>query len=448
MNLVTFADHVSLTMEKSAGSTNLVFEAGRDYVIAQSHFNRMITKDEVKDRLFKWSRIENRIPNFNANAKKPGTQRLLLYNGSGGYGDQIMTWPFARILASYGFEVHVLVDPGNVSCWWNMPFIRSVQNIPMQYEQFKMFDYHVIFETVVNAEEHQDQLHPLDQMLRRVGINPDAVDPKLKVYHPHFTFLETQAALQFQGKPIGMYQLSAANHVRCLPPNDSAYLLSKIAEQYPHIHWLALYDKFIPEPYRKAMECQKCAGKGRIETETIEIEIPPVPVVHDMSNVTADKALEEVKAATQSIAATQGKKKHEICQKCKGSGTLRQNIQLYQAASLRELWAVTQRAAVVIGPDSMMIHIAGSLEIPCVGLWGPCNPMNRVKYYKNHYPIWKKEVCKFSPCFAYAGAFPKYCPPRPNRTVCECLAAVGPSDVIEQLQKILTPPPAPAPVKA
>jgi len=441
MNLVTFAEHVSLTMEKSAGATNMVFEAGRDYVIAASHFNRMIAKEEVKDRLFKWSRIENRIPNFNANAKKPGTQKLLLYNGSGGYGDQVMTWPFARILASYGFEVHVLVDPGNVSCWWNMPFVKSIQNIPIQYEQFKMYDYWVIFETVVNAEEHVDQLHPLDQMLRRVGINPDAVDPKLKVYHPNFTFLEMQAAMQFQGKPIGMYQLSAANPVRCMPPNESAYLLSKVAEAYPNVHWLALYDKFVPEQYRKAVECQKCNGKGRLESNVVEP--PPVPIVHDMANVSADKALAEVTKATESIAAA-GRKKQEICPKCKGSGTLRHNIQIYQAASLRELWAVASRAAVVIGPDSMMVHIAGSLETPCVGLWGPCNPMNRVKYYKNHFPVWKKEVCQFSPCFAYAGTFPRYCPPRKDRQICECLGAVGPADVIEQLRKIIPTPEPPA----
>lgn len=433
MNLVTFAEHVAAGMEKSAGASQLVFESGRDYVIPQSHFNRLIADEGIRQRLFKWSRIENRIPNFNATVKKPGTQRLLIYNGSGGYGDQIMTWPLAAILTSYGFEVHMLVDPGNTSCWWNFPWIKCVHTLPMQYEQFKMFDYYAIFETVVNAEEHQDQIHPLDQMLLKIGINPDSVDPKLKVIRPNFTFLEMQSTLAFQGKKFGMYQLSAANPVRCLPPGDSAYMISKIAEAYPDIHWLALYDKFIPEPYKKALQCTKCDGSGRIQ-----VAAPPAaPVTIDAKGKSQDEFVNQVAAE---ILET--KTKNEICTKCRGSGTLRHNIQLYQQPVLRDLWALATRATIIIGPDSMMVHVAGSMEIPCVGLWGPFNPANRVKYYKNHYPVWKKEVCAFSPCFAYSGVFPRYCPPRPNRNVCECLGAISPPDVIEQIKKVIPLPPA------
>jgi ADP-heptose:LPS heptosyltransferase len=436
MNLVTFAEHVAVGMEKSAGASQLIFEAGRDYVIAQSHFNRLVADEGVRQRLFKWSRIENRIPAFNATVKKPGTQRLLIYNGSGGYGDQIMTWPFAAIMKAYGFEVHVMVDPGNTSCWWNFPWIKGVHNVPMQYEEFKMFDYWIMFETVVNAEEHQDQIHPLDQMLLKVGVNPDSVDPKLKVIRPNFTFLEMQSSLAFQGKKMGMYQLSAANPVRCLPPNDSAYLLSKIAEAFPDVHWLALYDKFIPDAYKKALQCPKCEGSGRIQ-----IAGPAVPVMIDAGTKTQQEFVAEV---AKEVIAEKVAAKNEICPKCHGSGTLRHNIQLYNEPVLRHLWAMTTKASVVIGPDSMMVHVAGSMDIPCVGLWGPCNPANRTKYYKNHYPVWKKEVCQFSPCFAYAGVFPRYCPPRPNRAVCECLGAISPQDVIEQIKKVI-PLPTPLP---
>ena len=433
MNLVTFAEHVAISMEKSAGSSQLVFEAGRDYVIAQSHFNRLISDEGIRQRLFKWSRIENRIPNFVASAKKPGSQKLLIYNGSGGYGDQIMTWPLAAIMKAYGYDVHVLVDPGNTSCWWNFPWIKGVYNVPMQYEQFKMFDYWAIFETVVNAEEHQDQIHPLDQMLLKLGVNPDSIDPKLKVIRPNFTFLETQAATAFQGKRIGMYQLAAANPVRSLPPNDSAYILSKIADAFPDIHWLALYDKFNPEPYSKAVQCVKCGGAGKIPST---VATAAVPVMIDAGTKTRDQLVKEV---AKEIIATKTEPVHELCPKCKGSGTLRPNIQLHNAPILRELWALTANAAIVVGPDSMMVHVAGSLDIPCVGLWGPCNPANRVKYYRQHHPVWKKEICQFAPCFAYSGVFPRYCPPRPNRAVCECLGAVSPQEVIDQIKKAFSP---------
>jgi ADP-heptose:LPS heptosyltransferase len=435
MTLVTMAEHVAVSMEKSAGASQLVFEAGRDYVIAQSHFNRLATDEGIRQRIFKWSRIENRIPNFNATApKKPGAQKLLIYNGSGGYGDQILTWPFAAIMKSYGFDVHVLVDPGNTSCWWNFPWIKGVYNVPMQYEQFKMFDYWAMFETVVNAEEHQDQVHPLDQMLLRVGINPDSVDPRLKCIRPNFTFLEAHAADAFQGRRIGMYQLSAANPVRSLPANDSAYLLTKLADAYPDLHWLALYDKFVPEAYPKALQCTKCDGSGKVPRA-------PLPEAAPVKIEAGTKTQKEfVEAITKEIIATKSEDLHDVCPKCHGSGTLRPNIQLYNAPVLRDLWAVASKAAVVVAPDSMMVHVAGSLDIPCVGLWGPCDPQRRVKYYKHHYPIWRREPCQFTPCFAYSGVFPRYCPPRPNRAVCECLGAIAPQDVIDQIKKIIPLP--------
>lgn len=430
MNLVTFAEPVSINFKKSAGASTLQFEAGRDYVLPLPQFTRIMAEQAVSARAYKISRIENRIPNFNVNARKQGSQRLLLYNGSGGYGDQIMTWPFARILTSYGFEVHVLSDPGNQTCWFNFPWLKSIQTIPMQFEQFKMFDYHIMLEAVVNTDEHPEQQHPLDVMCRKVGIDPNTVDPKMRVVRPNFTFLEMQAGNAFQGKRIAMFQLASANPIRCLPPNDSAFLLFKLAETWPEIHWLALYDEFIPEAYKKAMECQKCKGTGRIEVPVNDPTIALTGTVrpNDPTNGLAD--------AVAARTAT----KNEICLKCQGSGTLRSNIQLYNAPVLRELWALTTKAAVVVAPDSMMVHVAGAMDVPCVGLWGLVNPENRVKYYKNHYPLYKRDVCPFSPCYAYSGAFPKYCPPRPNRNVCECLGAISPGDVIEGVKQFIPLP--------
>jgi hypothetical protein len=431
MILVTFAEHFSIGLEKSAGASNLLFEAGREYVIAQQHFNRLMENEAMRQRLYKWSQIDNRIPFFNATApKKPGTQRVLFYNGSGGYGDQIMSWPFAAILKSHGYDVHVMIDPGNKSCWFNFNWIKALHDVPMQYEEFKMFDHYAVFETVVNAEEHSDQIHPLDQMLLRVGIRPESVDPRLKALRPSFTYLETQAASIFQNRKMGMYQLAAANPVRCLPANDSAYLISKVAEAFPDIHWLALYDKFIPKEYIQALQCKKCNGAGKIQ-----VTEEPQQVIIDIGTKRPEPNSAEIEEIVNKIAKPSVR--NEICQKCSGSGTLRQNIQLYNQPILRELWALSQHAKVIIGPDSMMVHVAGSLEVPCVGLWGPCDPKNRTKYYKHHFPIWKKSACNFSPCFAYSSTFPRYCPPRPNRNVCECLGAISHAEVIEEVKKAI-----------
>lgn len=459
MTLVTFAEPVQIAFQKSAMTTQLVFEAGREYVIAQQHFNHLCQQQGIAQRCFKMSRIENRITNFNVSARKQGSQRLLLYNGSGGYGDQIITWPFAKILFSRGFEVHILSDPGNQMCWWNFPWIKTIQTFPMQYEQWKMYDYHVMMEHVVNVDEHQDQQHPLDVMLNKVGIDPATVDPALKVVRPNFTFLEMQSTIPFHNKTIAMYQLSAANPVRCLPPNDSAFLLTKIADAYPHIHWLALYDQFNNDTYRKTLVCPKCEGQGQI---TVDVPfVPPPGAVRECVNAegtvtgyvgtcvgnVAPEAGPAMAIAQVAQAEAEGKvvtqpagPTKEPCPKCKGSGTLRPNIQLYMAPSLRELWALATRAKVIVAPDSLMVHVAGCMDIPCVGLWGLTAPGNRVRYYKNHAPVWKREACPFSPCFGYAGTFPKYCPPRPNRAVCEVLGAIAPQDVIDQIKNFIPLP--------
>jgi hypothetical protein len=377
MNLIRFAEPVTISFKKSAGGATITFEAGRDYVIANQQLERILHDENIRNRAYKISKLESRIANFHVGARKAGTQRLLFFNGSGGYGDQIITWPVVKLLSGMGYEVHVLTDPGNNVCWWNFPWVKSVDICPIPYERVKLFDYVCIFESVVNMDEHQDQEHPLDVMLRKIGVDPRAVDASLKRVAPNFTYSEMANTQVFKDKTIGMYQLSSANQIRCLQPADSVFMLLKLADAYPHIHWLALYDEFVKPEY-----------KTQLEEKIKELEIT--------------------------------------------------NIQPYCAPNLRDLWALTTRAQVVIAPDSMMVHIAGCMGVPCVGLWGPMPPQSRVAYYTNHLPIFHRELCVHSPCFAYSNTFPKYCPPRPGgRTTCEVLAGISPVEVIEAVNKII-----------
>lgn len=377
MNLIRFAEPCTIAFKKSAGGATITFDAGRDYVIANAQLERIMHDENVKARSYKISKLESRIQNFHVANRQPGrVARVLLFNGSGGYGDQILTWPVARILSGMGYEVHIMTDPGNNVCWWNFPWVKSVNVVPMAWELVKMFDHFLVYEAVVNMDEHPDQEHPIDVMLRKIGLDPNSVDPALKVVRPNFTHQEMASTVQFNGKKIGMYQLSAANQVRCLQPGDSAFLVMKLAEAYPDIHWLALYDEFVKKEYK----------------ETLEEKIKELEIT---------------------------------------------NIQPYCSPNLRELWALTARAAVVVAPDSMMAHISGALGTPCVGLWGPMSPASRVAYYKNHFPIHHKEFCPHAPCFAYSNTFPKYCPPRQGRTTCEVLAGISPSEVVENVKSAL-----------
>lgn len=379
MNLIRFAEPVTIAFKKSAGGATITFDAGRDYVIANAQLDRIMQDDNVKSRAYKISKLESRVENFHvANRRQGKSAKLLMFNGSGGYGDQILTWPVARVLASMGYEVHILTDPGNNVCWWNFPWIKSVNVIPLAWEVVKLFDHFLVYESVVNMDEHQDQEHPVDTMLRKIGIDPENVNPSLKVVKPNFTHSEIASTSKFGTQKIGMYQLSAANPVRCLQPGDSVFLALKLANAYPDIQWLALYDEFVKKDY----------------VEELESKVKELDVA---------------------------------------------NIQAYCSPNLRDLWALASKAAVVVAPDSMMVHIAGSLSVPCVGLWGPMPPSSRVAYYRQHYPLHPKQFCPHAPCFAYSNTFPKYCPPGATgpRSTCEVLSSISPSDVVSRVRGAL-----------
>jgi ADP-heptose:LPS heptosyltransferase len=382
----------------------MTFDAHRDWVIPNAQLDRIMQEENVRNRTYKVSKMDNMFPNFHIEVpKKPGTNKILVYNGSGGYGDQLLTWPLTLILSRAGYEVHVACDPGNQTCWWNIPWVKSINVFPMQAEHFWMFEHHLCFDTVCNMMEHTPHPHPLDVMLKKIGIDPDSIPQEQKVVRPQFTASEMNAAMNYRERTIGIYQFASANPVRNLPPQDSAFLLKKLVEAFPNVTWLAVYDEFISPDY-----VNSCL-EDVIDPETKE------PKKDDKGNL-----VKKVKFP---------------------------NVILLRVPNLRELWAITTQAKVVVSPDSMMVHVAGSLGVPCVGLWGPYGPLSRVKYYQNHYAIHNADTCPQAPCSHYLANFPKYCPPRQGRNVCECMAAVSPPQVITGITelcpelKIDKPPP-------
>ena len=371
MNLITFSEHLTLRFTKSAGAGTVTFEAGRDYVIGDAQLDRLWADGKIKDVVYKLSKLDMRLRNFHASVRSSGTNRVLVYNGSSGYGDQIMTWPVAHLLHKLGFTVHVLSDPGNQVCWWGFPWVASVQIVPMQAHAFRMFDHYALFDHVVNRDEHPDQPHPVDAMLHRIGIDAATVAPELKVVRPVFTERERAVGQRYAGQRFALYQMAASSPLRSLPAGDSAFLLRRLAQAFPDVRWLALYDHYLPAEYGQSLA--------------------------DMPK----------------------------------------NVDKWSNENLRDLWALAETASVVVAPDSMMMHVAGSMGVPCVSLWGSTNPASRLLYYRNQVPIHLRQACQFSPCNAYTAEFPKHCPPSPARNVCEVMAAISPDQVISAVGEIL-----------
>jgi ADP-heptose:LPS heptosyltransferase len=235
-----------------------------------------------------------------------------------------------------------------------------------------LYKHHVLFEVVTNADEHADQPHPVDAMLTRIGLDPAQIDAELKVVRPGFTDGE-----------IAQAQAEVAGRK------------------------LGIYQ-------------MSAAGKIR--------SFGPDQSIANLTELA--KAFPDMHwiALFDTFVDNSYRMKAEACG-C-------DNVRPMFFQNLRELWALTSQAALVVSPDSMMVHVAGCMNIPCVGLWGSTDPRVRVKYYKNHVALWKHEACPAAPCFQHHSLFPEYCPTRAQEQ-CGVLYSIAPEEIVNAARTLL-----------
>jgi ADP-heptose:LPS heptosyltransferase len=114
--------------------------------------------------------------------------------------------------------------------------------------------------------------------------------------------------------------------------------------------------------------------------------------------------------------------------------------------SFRQSCAVLNTCDVFIGNDSALLHVAGALGVPGVGLYGPFPSRLRIKHSPGIVAIDGAGKC--APCFHHANAalknhFPSFCPSG-DKGHCEVLATIKPDRVVQKALKIareLPPPP-------
>lgn len=113
--------------------------------------------------------------------------------------------------------------------------------------------------------------------------------------------------------------------------------------------------------------------------------------------------------------------------------------------TFRQSAAVVGASDCFLGSDSALVHVAGALGVPAVGLFGPFPWKLRTAYSPSVVGIQGKGKC--SPCFfheKHQGAlardlFPKDCPSR-ERGYCEVLETIDPKRVVAQVEKIARAP--------
>lgn len=109
--------------------------------------------------------------------------------------------------------------------------------------------------------------------------------------------------------------------------------------------------------------------------------------------------------------------------------------------SFRESAAVVQTVDVMVAPDSSLLHIAGCLDVPALGLYGPFPASERVSHFPSVKPLQGHGGCPLACCHHHRIAgqeFPDSCPGE-AKGQCTEMAALKPEYVFQKMRQLLHP---------
>lgn len=388
MRIVTFSKKVDLNFGSATHTMVVSIDPFKPYVMPDAFFSSVANSERLSPFLYKVSDYKTRRPQFHTLIDKPGSN-ILIYNGSGGFGDQIMTWPLLNILHKRGYNVSVMFDPGNHFCYYGIDFLKSSHVSILQKNIVDMYDAVLLMDTVANADEHKDQLHPVDIMLNLVGIDPDSVVPTDKVFRPNFYPNELDEASKVHHNVLGnskfiLFQTDTSSITRRMSEEAVFRILKDLADEFTDYKILCIGD------FRDRPNMLKYLYKDVSSPEKL----------HDINNVKDPRLIP------------------------------------YRAYDLRVLWALAAKAECIVGYDSMMAHVSGSFGYPCVSMWGPIDPEKRIKYYTDAYPLSDVSACPHGHCFHAKKEFPPYCPTGNSTGCCALLSGIGSNEIIGAINRI------------
>lgn len=120
-------------------------------------------------------------------------------------------------------------------------------------------------------------------------------------------------------------------------------------------------------------------------------------------------------------------------------------VNCHKKVGIRNLAALCRDAALVIAPDSMLIHLAAAYNAPTVALMSTVEPEVRTSTYEFCEAIWNKEACQYAACHHRRDRFffqlhetieiaPCY---TPNRTMCDVMTAIQPQQILSAATRVM-----------
>lgn len=107
-------------------------------------------------------------------------------------------------------------------------------------------------------------------------------------------------------------------------------------------------------------------------------------------------------------------------------------INLTGATSLLQTAALIQKAALFIGNDSSLLHMANALNVPSIGIFGATSTRQVLSPGNNCTPIYKNLPC--SPCYVHKPLFRYIC-----KYDYKCLKTISVEEVMEVVREKLNP---------
>lgn len=201
------------------------------YVVPDSIGHQAIEFLRGKQTAVEASSFNSYERRFSGSAKEG--QSVLLYRHDA-YGDQLMATAIPSIIMRRNFDVRVDVccSSGVMDIWKGLPV--EVIPAPMLFEAVVGYNYHIMYDSMLEANSERDQNNCYDDLLAWVGIDPTTVEPQEKRPQIRLIPSDTQEleAMGFDfNRPFVLIQLGAANPNRSYPYENTLRLIEMLSEK-------------------------------------------------------------------------------------------------------------------------------------------------------------------------------------------------------------------------
>jgi hypothetical protein len=311
-----------------------------------------------------------------------------------GIGDLLfLTGPLSFMQNASGnnvkIDVYALADRGAVLNNHPALHLGTTLHGPLFYDDFGLYNYQWMIQTVTECNEEPDQLNVYDALFKQLGFDPGEIDPKYKrpsarLVDDDFRSLDQVFYHIWQHKKVdfrrvGYYVVApfAAATLRSMNYSTWVTIIKELSAKRPVIVTGAANNRH--------PDMDISAGEFQAQ-------------ISNLPNV------------VNAIGAT----------------------------PIRTAMALISKAVAVFTLDTGSLYIAQALGVPTVSIWGSHDPGVRLGYDKDYMDltIWKQPACRMSPCFAYA-SFPEHkCSMGIHQQACDVLSAVTPEDVLQKLEMI------------